>query len=59
MKLSRHMEFFSEYVGSDYEIYVDREAQDGKYCLVNMTTKQIVKRANKPEKLDKFVYEEG
>ena len=53
------MEFFSEYVGSDYEIYVDREAQDGKYCLVNMTTKQIVKRANKPEKLDKFVYEEG
>ena len=28
-----------------------------KYCLVDMNTKQIVKRANKPEKLDKWVYE--
>ena len=50
------MVFYSEYFGTNYEIYVDRDS-DQKYCLVDMNTKQIVKRANKPEKLDKWVYE--
>lgn len=56
MKLSKNMVFYSEYFGTNYEIYVDRDS-DQKYCLVDMNTKQIVKRANKPEKLDKCVYE--
>jgi hypothetical protein len=50
------MIFYSEYFGTQYQIYIDKEASDGKYCLVDMLSKDIVKRANKPEKIDKFVY---
>lgn len=56
MKLNKNMIFYSEYFGTQYQIYIDKEATDGKYCLVDMLSKDIIKRANKPEKIDKFVY---
>jgi hypothetical protein len=56
MKLNKNMEFYTEYEGTNYAVYFDRTVQDGKYCLIDVNTKEVIKKANKPEKLDKFVY---
>mgnify|MGYP003613712929 CR=1 FL=1 len=56
MKLSKNMDFVNDYIGTNYEVYVDK-THEPKYALVDMTNKEIVKWANKIEKFDKVVYE--
>ncbi len=53
----KHLSLYTEYEGTKYRVYIDKENKEqGKYVLIDYENSQIVKRANKVEKLDKFIY---